>query len=51
MNWSGNESNTGQKEMTVSIWRAGSGHIWKLPPSLHDVLFVWIKMEEVLGLR
>ena len=43
MDWSGNQSNIGQKEMTVGIWRANSGkfqrHIWKLAAVLYDVTF------------
>ena len=47
MDWSGNQSNIGQKEMTVGIWRANSGkfqrHIWKLAAALYDVVFAMDK--------
>ena len=43
MDWFGNQSNIGQKEMAVGIWKAGSGHfqrhIWKLAAALYDVMF------------
>ena len=43
MDWSRNQSNTGKKEMTVFIWKAGSGHfkghIWKLVAVLYEVTF------------
>jgi hypothetical protein len=55
MDWSGNQSNIGQKEMTVGIWRAGSGHykrhIWELAPALYDVTFIVDKNEQVLKLK
>ena len=43
MDWSRNQSNIGKKEMTVFIWKAGSGHfqrhIWKLVAVLYEVTF------------
>lgn len=43
MSWPGNQSNIEQTEVTVGIWRAGSGHfqkhIWKLAAAFYDVSF------------
>jgi hypothetical protein len=43
MDWSANQSNIGQKEMIVGIWRVDSGHFqrcsWKMAAALYDVIF------------
>jgi hypothetical protein len=53
--WSGNQLNIEQKEITVVIWRAGSGHfqryIWKLAAVLYDVMFTMDKIETGSGVK
>jgi hypothetical protein len=52
MDWSINQYNTGKKEMTVFIWKVGSGHfkghIWKLVAVLYEVIFAVDKIGQDL---
>lgn len=42
VNWAGNHSNIGQKEMSTGLWQSDSDHfqqhIWKLAAALYEVM-------------
>ena len=55
IDWAGNQSDIGQKEMFIGFWQLETGHfqrhIWKLTVSLYKVILVTDKIETGSGFK